>query len=119
MKRFLLAPDARRDIDLILSMSLQDFGEDAADRYERLIVQAITDVAADPYRAGSNLVDDAKMITRSYHLRHSRSRADKRGHRVKKPCHFLVYRIADEITIEIVRILHDRMDIAESLPDPS
>ncbi|HCN79344.1 MAG TPA: hypothetical protein DIT13_19445, partial [Verrucomicrobiales bacterium] len=47
---------------------------------------------------------------RIYHLRHSRKAAPVGGLIVKNPRHFIVYRITSDRAIELLRVLHERMD---------
>ena len=48
-----LATTADRDFLDIMDWSVDHFGADAADRYEALICQALTDLGEDPLRAGA------------------------------------------------------------------
>jgi toxin ParE1/3/4 len=45
---------------------------------------------------------------RSFHVRYTRRSAE--GARVRRPVHVLYYRVAQEGVIEIVRVLHEKMD---------
>jgi plasmid stabilization system protein ParE len=61
---------ARRDITAILKLSLQKFGQAASLRYERLILQALVDIEADPERPGSKerpelMIEGARTGTQS------------------------------------------------------
>jgi toxin ParE1/3/4 len=51
------------------------------------------------------------------HLRHSRDRVKKSIGRVQRPRHFLLYRIRDDRSVEIGRVLHDGMDLRRQLPE--
>jgi toxin ParE1/3/4 len=106
---------ARRDIAAMLKRSWQEFGEDAARRYEALLLQALRDVAEDPERPGS--IERPEIMAsgvRTYHLWHSRSRTE--GLVVKNPRHFLLYRRREDGVIEIARVIHDARDLARHLP---
>jgi toxin ParE1/3/4 len=98
------------DINAIWIWSNRAFGIVAAKRYELLIEQAASDVAKSPQRAGSQSVDIIGESIRVYHLRHSRRRVSNKASRVKKPRHAIYYRVHENSMVEIVRILHDRMD---------
>jgi plasmid stabilization system protein ParE len=37
--------------------------------------------------------------------------------RVRQPRHFLLYRTCDDGRVEIGRVLHERMDLAQHLPE--
>lgn len=108
MAGFRLTHSARDDIASILAWSYEQFGEQAMQRYQALIVAAIRDAAV----AG----DDPCLIERpelgdgvvSWHLSSSRSRSS--GGRVSRPRHFLICRF-DEGVLVIGRVLHDAMDV--------
>ncbi len=64
-------------------------------------------VAADPTASASQDRSEILPNLRSLHLRHVRSLAEDR---VKRPAHVLYYRPIAPGLVEIVRILHERMD---------
>lgn len=103
-----LSQRAERDLTAILKKSLEDFGQHAAIRYKKLLSLAFYEIGHEPKRAESRSFE--KNI-RIYHLRHTASRAAVDGIKVGKPRHFIVYRQAKAGPIEIIRILHDAMDI--------
>ncbi len=109
--RLIQTEDAILDIEEALLWSATHFGKSAARRYARLIATAISEIATDPNLAGSRAAPDLQEGMRLYHLTHSRKRAPIDGVIVKRPRHFIAYRSLDPTTIEIVRILHDSMDI--------
>lgn len=104
--RLVVAPDAEGDFDEIIRTSAEAFGEIAAHRYRLLIQQAFADVLARPDRPK---VPGVPETLRLYPIRHSRLRAPPQD-RVGQSRHVVVYR-QDEEQVEVVRILHDRMDI--------
>jgi toxin ParE1/3/4 len=53
---------------------------------------------------------------RSYHLWFSRERARDAGGFVRRPRHFLVYRVRGEMTIEVIRVLHDARELERHAP---
>ena len=116
MPRFILAPSAAGDIESILARSFDEFGAEAAQRYETLIVRAIADVAANPDRPGVHIRDEIARSARTYHLANSRENVAKKSMRVKRPRHFLVFRSGAKNVIEIARVLHDSMDLPRHLP---
>jgi toxin ParE1/3/4 len=117
MPRYLIAPAAVEDIESILTWTDAQFGEQARLRYEALLVRAIIDLAEEPDRVGSSSRPEIAPFVRSYHLDHSRTRVTDKVGRVKQPRHFLLYRARTDGTIEIVRVLHDSMNLARHLPD--
>jgi toxin ParE1/3/4 len=102
---------ARRDIAGILRRSLQEFGGAAAKRYDRLIKQALHDIAADPQRPGTKQRPELPGVF-LYHLTVSRDRLASET--VKAPRHFVVYRVTGEL-VEVLRLLHDSRDLARHL----
>ena len=108
-----LTTTANRDFLDIMDWSAEHFGAEAADRYEALIGQAMTDLGADPFRPGAKQRPELPGEMFIYHLAGSRDRVG--GDRVKTPRHFLLYRIAPG-RVEVLRILHDSRDLAQHLP---
>ena len=51
---------------------------------------------------------------KTYHLRFSRNRV--KGERVKRPRHFLLYRVTGNL-VEVARVLHDSRDLERHIPD--
>jgi toxin ParE1/3/4 len=117
MSRYVLSSTAERDIESILVWTQEQFGSAGRLRYEALLVQAILDVAEDPERVGSQNRPEIAPAARTYHLYFSGSRVDANAGRVRRPRHFLLYRICRDGAIEIGRVLHDSMDLAKHLPE--
>ena len=115
MRKVVVAPAARREIAAILEWSDSEFGPAAMERYRTLIGAAIQDLTDDPFRRGT--VDRFEIAPgcRTYHLSNSRTRATKLRTNVKRPRHFVLFRFPDEDTLEIVRVLHDSMDLEERI----
>src|ERR1051325_5134207 len=111
-----IAPKARADIANILAWTQENFGTQTMKRYAKLIQTAIEDVAADPVLAGSSQRAEITEHCRTYHLFHSRKRAGRRGERIRKPRHLLLYRVTESGAVEIARVLHDSMDLEQHLP---
>ncbi|MCO5119752.1 MAG: type II toxin-antitoxin system RelE/ParE family toxin [Burkholderiaceae bacterium] len=107
---------ARADIIEILEWTDTHFGELARLRYERLLVVALRELAAEPERTGSMARPELGANVRSYHLRHSRDRARHESGIVRQPRHLLLYRFARADLIGIGRVLHDTMEIERHLP---
>ena len=115
-RKVILAPAAEEDIAAILGWSAETFGDAASRRYGALIVQAIMDLAEQPTRAGVHERPEISVRLCSYHLAHSRVRIRPVEERVASPRHFVMFRIRDDGGLEIVRILHDSMDLARYVP---
>ena len=115
-RKVILAPAAEEDIAAILGWSAETFGDAASRRYAALIVQAIMDLAKQPTRAGVHERPEISVRLCSYHLAHSRVRIRTVEERVASPRHFVMFRIRGDGGLEIVRILHDSMDLARYVP---
>jgi toxin ParE1/3/4 len=116
MARFRLARPAERDLANILATSAARWGEEGRQRYAACLVTAMREVAERP--AGPLTKDRPELgeRLRSFHIAHARRAAGTP--KVKTPVHVLYYRVADDGVIEIVRVLHDRMDPRRHLDNP-
>src|SRR5947209_16783181 len=99
--RVRLGAAAELDFANILKWTTDNFGVRQSRVYRDTIVQAIGELADGPDVAGSKARDEIMPGLRTLHVaRHGR------GGR-----HFLMHRAAPKSTIEIVRTLHERMDL--------
>ena len=73
MRRIRVTGPARRDITKILRHSSAEFGDEARQRYRRLIDQALKDLGADANRVGVQSIDDIRESYFLYHLKWSRN----------------------------------------------
>lgn len=96
MTGVVLSPRAQADLDAIWNYTIEHWGADQAERYVREIWQAIAVVAADPRRAQS--CDDIRAGYRKYAV----------------GSHVIFFRMPDN-TIDVVRILHARMDFVRHI----
>src|SRR6266567_8887860 len=105
--RVRLGAFAELDFANILKWTTENFGGQQSRIYRDTLVRAIGELANGPDVAGSKARDEIMPGLRTLHVaRHGRPGS-----------HFLMYRVAPKTTIEIVRILHDRMDLQRtSLP---
>jgi toxin ParE1/3/4 len=103
---------AEDQIDAILLESADRWGIDAAARYNRLIIAAMTVVGESPALAGSRAVPKVTGV-RTLHLRSAR-RLVARDHRVAEPRHLVIYRVAPDGVVEILSLVHDRMLLARA-----
>ena len=108
-----LSPEAEADFIDILAWSRQEFGAVAASRYVELILQALTDLEANPVRPGAKQRPELPPGVMTYHLAGSRDRVA--GQPVRSPRHFVLYRIREQ-TLDVLRFLHDARDLARHLP---
>ena len=101
-----------RDIEEILLWSIENFGELPCQRYERLLIQAISDLSENPEHPGSKLRPEIGRDVRTYHISLSKGNTATAIGKVRHPRHFLVYRIRPVNHLEIARVLHDSMDLS-------
>jgi toxin ParE1/3/4 len=108
MARFRLARPAQTDLAGILATSLERWGTEGQRRYATILTTAMRVVANEPQ--GLFTRDRAQLQTglRSFHLRHVR--ADEPGATVRRPVHVIYYRVIQPGLVEVVRILHERME---------
>ena len=114
--KVILAPAAEADLAGILAWSAEAFGDAARRRYAALIVQAIEDLTVDPARVGVETRPEIAAGVQTYHLAQSRNRVAPAAGRVITPRHFVIFRLRSDSAVEIVRVLHDSMDLARHLP---
>jgi toxin ParE1/3/4 len=105
MARVRLSAPAQADLGDLLSTSLERWGAGGRTRYAALIATAIRAVAARPTGPMTRARDELMPGIRSFHVRHAR-----RDRGVKTPVHVVYYRRVRSDLIEIVRVLHERMD---------
>lgn len=101
-----LGAAAEVDFANILKWTAENFGPRQSRAYRDRLVQAIGELANGPEVADSKSRDEIAPGLRTLHI----ARRGRRG------SHFLMYRVAPESTIEIVRILHDSMDLQHHIP---
>ena len=104
--RIRLGAAAELDFANILKWTTENFGARQSRVYRDTLVQAIGELADGPDVAGSKARDEIMPGLRTLHI----ARQGRRG------SHFLMYRAAAKSTIEILRIVHDRMDLQRHLP---
>jgi toxin ParE1/3/4 len=107
MARYRLSDPAKADIAAMLRASEATQGTEARIRYRALLTAATRRIAADP--RGLSTVDRGALFAgiRSFHIRHSRG--ESREAPVGEPAHVIFYRAVGPGLIEIVRVLHERM----------
>ena len=104
--RVRLGAAAEVDFANILKWTAENFGARQSRFYRDALLRAIGELAGGPDAAGSKVRDEIMSGLRTLHV----ARRGRRG------SHFLMYRVAPNCTIEIVRILHDRMDLRRHVP---
>ena len=106
--RVRLGGAAELDFANIVKWTAEKFGARQSRIYRDTLVRAIRELADGPNVTGSRGRDEILPGLRTLHV----ARRGRRG------SHILMYRAAPQSTIEIVRILHDRMDLQRQAPVP-
>ena len=103
-----LAEAAGQDYQAILRWTVDNFGRAQARTYAKTLNSALQDMAQGPDVIGARLREDIGPDTHTLHVaRHGR-----------KGRHFVVFRISpspDASIIEVLRLLHDSMDLPRHL----
>jgi toxin ParE1/3/4 len=98
--KYIISVEASKDIEKIWLYTIENWSQDQADRYYNLIIDEIENIAKDPF-SGMDYSEVKKGYFRS---------------RVKS--HYIFYRInSKKKKVEIIRILHQQMDIDSRLND--
>ncbi|MDP2622149.1 MAG: type II toxin-antitoxin system RelE/ParE family toxin [Hyphomicrobiales bacterium] len=108
MARFRLSAPAEADLAGILAASAARWGPEGRRRYAALLAAALRRVAADPEGPATRDRADLTPGIRSLHIRHARG--DDPRTAVKRPAHIDYYRATRPGSVEIVRVLHERME---------
>lgn len=102
-----LAEKAEHDLLDALVWTTDQFGALQADDYLETLTLALEALTDGPNIVGSKVRDDIGLGIRTLHV----ARLGRKGR------HFVVFRIADAQTIDVIRLLHDSMDLAKHFPD--
>lgn len=108
MARFRLSLLAEADLEEILATSAEGWGMEGQRRYAAIIAAAMRQVMDDPQGPMTRKRTDLLPAIRSFHTRHARG--DIAVAKVRRPVHILFYRVLAPDLIEVVRVLHERMD---------
>jgi toxin ParE1/3/4 len=111
--RYRLSAPAKADIATILRTSEARHGPQARIRYRGLLAAAMRRVAADPEGVPTASRVEFGPGIRSLHIRHCRG--ESREAPVANPVHVLFYRALEPGLVEIVRVLHERMQPSRHL----
>jgi plasmid stabilization system protein ParE len=93
-------------VDLALDDSAERHGAAAAERYSDLITAAMRALSERPRRPGVKAIAEAPGLF-AYPLRLVRIGP---GRRVKRPPHILIFRVLADGVVEILGLVHERMD---------
>jgi toxin ParE1/3/4 len=97
MAKFKLTNNAVKDLSDIWNYTVETWSESQADKYYKLILNACPAIAKKPQQG--------KVYEEIY--------PNLKGKKASK--HIIFYRIMDDKSIEIARILHERMDLKNKL----
>jgi toxin ParE1/3/4 len=114
MARFRLARPAQIDLANILATSTERWGAEGRLRYAALLA-AMRQVASEPEGLLTKARPELRPGIRSFHVRYARGSTE--AARVRRPVHVLYYRVAQKGVIEIVRVLHERMEPSRHLDE--
>ena len=113
MRRIRVTGPARRDITKILQRSGAEFGDQARQRYRRLIDQALQDLSEDAARVGVQSIDDIREGYLVYHLKWSRK--SSAGSHVRQPRHLIAFCVDNSDDIIVARVFHERQVLSRHL----
>ena len=102
-----LAEKAEQDLLDALVWTTDQFGALQADDYLETLTLALEALTDGPNIVGSKVRDDIGLGIRTLHV----ARLGRKGR------HLVVFRFADGQVIDVIRLLHDSMDLAKHLPD--
>jgi toxin ParE1/3/4 len=102
-----LAEKAEHDLLDALVWTTDQFGALQADDYLETLTLALEALTDGPNIVGSKVRDDIGLGIRTQHV----ARLGRKGR------HLVVFRFADGQVIDVIRLLHDSMDLAKHLPD--
>ncbi len=104
-----LTAAAEADFEEILRWTLAQFGEAQARAYAETLASALEGLAAGPTVAGARKRNDIARGLFTFHV----ARKGRKGR------HFVMFRIGHDQgreVIEVLRLLHDAMDLQRHLP---
>jgi len=107
--RIRLGRRAEVDFADILRFSRERFGGGQAQTYKALLIAALAALESGPIAPGSATRDEIAPGLRSLHI----ARRGRPGR------HFILYRAADGNVVEVLRILHDAMELSRHMPNES
>lgn len=107
MTRLIISASARRDIANALHHSARRWGPVQRQRYQALIGSALQDLQQNPVHPGSRARDEIRPGLRTFHI----ARPGQSGR------HLVVYRLDANGNVQVIRLLHDAMDLGRALDD--
>jgi toxin ParE1/3/4 len=114
LARYRLSPLAEADLFAILAVSRRQWGTEGRRRYAAILAAAMRKIAAEPEGPLTRNREELWQGVRSFHLRHAGGDPPER---VRRPVHVIYYRAVASDLIEIVRVLHERMEPSRHLQE--
>jgi toxin ParE1/3/4 len=114
--RYRLSEPAQADIAALLLTSERHHGKDARIRYRALLTAALRKIASEPDGPLTKDRGDLAARIRSFHIRHGRSESHEKP--VGQPVHVVFYRAKLPGLVEVIRVLHERMEPERHLSGP-
>ena len=108
-----ISPQACTDIADTLRFTQVRLGESVRNRYQDLLQTTIHSIAEQPTLLGSKMRDELSPGLRSLHL--SFNVLPMTDGRVISPRHIVFYRTGTDQIVEILRVLHDAMEVTQHL----
>jgi len=104
--RIRLGAEAERDFLRILQYTAETFGPRQTEIYKTTLMDALAELTQGPNVAGSTARDEILPGLRTLHV----ARRGRRGR------HFIMYRATEGRVLEVLRILHDAMELDRHIP---
>lgn len=105
MRSVRVSRPAGRDLANFLAYSETRFGMLAADHYQTLVIRAFAMIRADPVACSTRIYSGVPEALGAFHLKS----VPQNPRTVGRPRHLIVFRVTPG-HVEIVRVLHERMD---------
>ncbi|MCG6941683.1 MAG: type II toxin-antitoxin system RelE/ParE family toxin [Thiohalocapsa sp.] len=108
MSRMIISAAARRDIRRALEHSARRWGPEQRRRSGNLIGDGLKALFDNPRHPASRARDDIMPCVRTYHI----AKPGRPGR------HLIVYRIGAGDSVQVIRLLHDAMDLEPAFSRP-
>lgn len=101
-----LGAEAEKDFARILTYTKATFGHQQAETYKATLLEALAALGEGPNTLGSVARDEILPNLRTLHV----ARRGRHGR------HFIMYRAGQGNVIDVIRILHDAIDLPRHVP---
>jgi plasmid stabilization system protein ParE len=107
MTTLVISASASRDIANALQHSARRWGPGQRRQYRALIEKALGDLLDNPQHPASQAREEIRPGIRTFPI-------SRRGRPAR---HFVVYRVAADSDIHVIRLLHDAMELSGAFPN--